>query len=284
MNKKYELIRPRTHEEWLDVRKQGIGSSEVATILGLNPFDTPYQLWLRKRGMIDPVQETFIMKAGHYLEPAVAQFFADETGAKIQKSSEGDFIVRDTEFSFMQVSPDRYFRLNGVKGICECKTTQLHIDEDDLPKHWYVQLQYQMGVNRITHGALAWLTQGREFGYGLIKADRDLFKFIKERVCEFWTKNIVEGIEPDIYSSEDISYKFKTSAGTDIMANEEMLENIVALRKAKERLKEAESDAKAIELLIKTKMGENERIVSGSGDILATWKNRKDGVRTFQLK
>ncbi len=31
--------------EWLEWRKNGIGSSDIATIMGANPYQTPYQLW-----------------------------------------------------------------------------------------------------------------------------------------------------------------------------------------------------------------------------------------------
>ena len=55
------IIRPKDREAWLQGRKQGIGSSEVGTILGLNPFETPYQLWRRKRGMDAPVEENEAM-------------------------------------------------------------------------------------------------------------------------------------------------------------------------------------------------------------------------------
>ena len=37
------IIRPKDRNEWLELRKAGIGSSEVATIVGLNPWETPYQ-------------------------------------------------------------------------------------------------------------------------------------------------------------------------------------------------------------------------------------------------
>lgn len=48
------VIRPKDRAEWLEYRKDGIGSSEVATILGLNPWETPYQLWRRKKGLDAP--------------------------------------------------------------------------------------------------------------------------------------------------------------------------------------------------------------------------------------
>ena len=46
------VIRPATHEEWLDERKKGIGSSEAGTVMGVNHFDTPYKLWRRKTGEV----------------------------------------------------------------------------------------------------------------------------------------------------------------------------------------------------------------------------------------
>ena len=146
------IIRPADRNEWLQHREQGIGSSEVATILGLNPWETPYQLWRRKKGLDKGKSETFAMKAGHYLEDAVSMFWHDETGRDIIKRSAGDWLMVNTEKPFMRVSPDRTYWLSGMphnnanKGILECKTTQMRIDPDDLPKHWFCQVQYQLGV------------------------------------------------------------------------------------------------------------------------------------------
>ena len=72
-----QVIRYKNSQEWLSDRRNGIGASEVGTILGLNPFETPYQLWRRKKGLDAPKQENFAMKAGHYLEDAVSLFYRD---------------------------------------------------------------------------------------------------------------------------------------------------------------------------------------------------------------
>ena len=37
-------------EAWLDVRKGGIGSSDAAAAVGLNPYKSPLELWLEKTG------------------------------------------------------------------------------------------------------------------------------------------------------------------------------------------------------------------------------------------
>lgn len=105
----YTIIRPKDRQEWLRHRESGIGSSEVGTILGLNPFETPYQLWRRKKGLDAPKQENFAMKAGHYLEDAVSLFYRDETGKEIIKASSGDWLIVNNEKNYLRVSPDRTY-------------------------------------------------------------------------------------------------------------------------------------------------------------------------------
>ena len=56
------VLRPKTRDEWMKLRESGIGSSEVGTILGLNPYETPYQLWRRKVGIDPPKEQNFAMK------------------------------------------------------------------------------------------------------------------------------------------------------------------------------------------------------------------------------
>ena len=56
-----QVIRPKDSTERLKYRESGIGSSEVATIVGLNPWETPYQLWRRKKGLDPAKQENFAM-------------------------------------------------------------------------------------------------------------------------------------------------------------------------------------------------------------------------------
>lgn len=37
------------HAKWLETRNAGIGGSDASVIMGLNPYKSPYQLWLEKR-------------------------------------------------------------------------------------------------------------------------------------------------------------------------------------------------------------------------------------------
>lgn len=279
-----QIIRPTNREEWLDVRKSGIGSSEVATIVGLNPFETPYQLWRRKRGLDAPQEENFAMKAGHYLEDAVAQFWHDETGRDIIKRSAIDWIIRSKEKPFMQVSPDRTYWLDGKhsndnKGILECKTTQLPVDGDDLPKHWFCQVQYQLGVAEITQGSIAWLTQGREFGYRDIAFVPDFYGWLAEEAEKFYRDNIIGGAEPAAVRVRDILLKYNRHAdGKIIEVGQDIFDAYSELKGLKKELAALDERKEALEEQIKMAFGDAEAISYG-GDTIATWKAPKPSMK-----
>lgn len=283
------IIRPKDRAEWLEHRKHGIGSSEVATILGLNPWETPYQLWRRKKGLDAPKDETFAMKAGHYLEDAVSQFWADATGREVIKSSAGDWLIVNSERDFLRASPDRTYWIPGLpksnenKGVLECKTTQMSIDADDLPKHWFCQVQYQLGVSELTQGSLAWLCSGREFGYKDIAFVEDFYGWMTEEIERFWVDNILGGIEPAATSVVDVVTKYaRHTEGKIIEVSDELLTVYTRLKEVRAEIAKAEKEKEELEAKIKIGFGDAEAI-SYNGQTLATWKASKESAKFDSL-
>lgn len=269
----------KDRKEWLGARTQGIGASEAATVVGLNPYETPYQLWRRKMGLDAPKDETFAMKFGHYAEDAVARFFSDEAGVKVIDSSAPDFMFIDKSKPFLRVSPDRLYWLPDMpknddnKGILECKTTQKQIDADDLPKTWFCQLQMNLGVANYTKGALAWLSQGREFDYVNVDFNADFYGWLSGEIEKFWVDNIQGKKEPDIVSVDDVLKKFaRPNDGKTVEASEEVWAHVLKLREARKALAELEEQAKISEDAIKMFLSDADTLTR-AGEPLVTWRS-----------
>ena len=49
-------ISTATREEWKALRKNYIGGSDAASVVGLNPFSSPYALWAEKTGKTPPFE------------------------------------------------------------------------------------------------------------------------------------------------------------------------------------------------------------------------------------
>lgn len=281
------IYKPKSREAWLELRKGGIGSSEVGTILGLNKWQTPYQLWRIKRGLDPAPQENFAMRAGHYLEDAVSLFYRDATGKEIIKASAGDWLIVNNERPYLRVSPDRTYWIPGLpktarnKGIVECKTTQMDVDGDSLPQHWFCQLQYQLGVAELEQGAIAWLTAGREFGYRDLSFDKEFYEWMIEEVTRFWMDNIVGGAEPIAINVEDVLLKSPRHVDDKtITADDAMLADCAELKEIREVLATLDMRKKEIEASIKMAMGDAEAVVMpGVDKPLCTWRAGKDRVK-----
>lgn len=284
-----KVVKYKNREEWLAGRGKGIGASEAGTVLGLNPFCTPYQLWRYKKGIDPPQEENFAMKAGHYLEDAVSMFFRDESGAHIIKASTEDFTIYDSERPWLRVSPDRTFwrpwakHNEAEKSILECKTTQLTIDPDNLPKHWFCQIQMNMGVAEYRDGALAWLTMGRDFGYRDIEFDKEFYDWMTDQITEYWQRYIVGDEEPAPYTAEDIMIKYpRHKEGKTVKADTDIMEQLERLKILKSEIKPKETEVKEIEGNLKMFFGDAETIVDDMGNTLATWKAPKPSMKFDQ--
>ena len=284
----YRVIRPATHEEWLDERKKGIGSSEAGTIMGVNHFDTPYQLWRRKTGVDGPIPSSEAMELGHHMEPAVVTMFAARTGAQVRKDSEGDWIAVDTVKDYLRVSPDRHFYEAGAKHtkrnlrILECKTTSVSEDPDDFPVYWYCQLQYQMGVMGVKKGAGAWISSypRLNFGYKEFDFNPEFFKALVEQLEIFWLINIQGGIAPDDINSEDALVRNPTAKdGVTVQADAQIISTYNALKQINSEIKALEKTQSSLEDDIKIAMGEADTLVSPTGDVMALWKNTKPTMK-----
>lgn len=60
--------------EWL----RFITASKVAAIVGTSPYESRFSLWHRMAGNLPPQAQTDDMTRGHYLEPAIRQWFTDQ--------------------------------------------------------------------------------------------------------------------------------------------------------------------------------------------------------------
>ena len=76
----------KDHAKWLELRNSGIGGSDAATVLGLNKWKSPFQLWLEKTGQTEPddLSQNEYVYWGTVLEQVVADRFCELTGKKVR--------------------------------------------------------------------------------------------------------------------------------------------------------------------------------------------------------
>jgi len=78
-----------TRDQWLSLRKIGIGGSDAGAILGVNKWKTPFQVYMDKVEQLDEDDSTISEAAywGNELEDLVAKEFEKRTGKKVNLDS-----------------------------------------------------------------------------------------------------------------------------------------------------------------------------------------------------
>ena len=271
---KPRIIKPKNHEEWLKAREGGIGASEVAAIVGLSPWETPFSLWLKKTHQVPPTEENEAMRRGHYLEDAVVQWWMHETGEQVIKASAADIIYVHPEYDYMRVTPDRIVK--GRKKLLEVKSTAIQMGET-IPDHYLAQVMYQMYVTGIHDAELIYIQGGLTFGRFVVEYDKEFAEFLASKVTEFWTENVIGGKEPEAINVADLAVKVpKSTPDKSIEADTTALDQINVLRE-----KKAMYDALGIEIAdiqdsLKMYMSDSEALLDTDGTVLLTWKSGKD--------
>ena len=187
---------------WLAYRQQGIGSSDAAAVCGLDPYRSPYEVFLEKRGEAPPKPETRAMWLGKQLEPIVANLFTQETGWPVRRRQA---ILQHRKLPWMLCNLDRRTRDDTGRWVpLELKTTAQWHEADwpagDCPDAYRVQVAHQLAVDGADHGYLAVLIGGREFRWLRIDRDPELEASLIALESEFWA-HVERGEPPPLSGS-----------------------------------------------------------------------------------
>lgn len=137
-------------DAWLAVRKQGLGSSEIATVMGLNPYKTTHELWLEKTGQVEPpdLSNNYAIKRGQALEPLARNLFNETHKKNFQPVT---FTHREN--AFMKASADGYdFDTNELIEI-KCLGDKNHrkvVIENQVIDYYKPQLQWMLMLSEAT--------------------------------------------------------------------------------------------------------------------------------------
>ena len=262
-----------THEEWLEVRRKGIGGSDIAAILGFNNYKSPLAIYLDKTDQkIPEEQENVAAEVGLELEPYLSKKFikwmATNEGIDIELFEMPEVLQHD-EIDYFLVNLDRWF-VHPQRGNCvvELKTTTEFKRDlwvgDEVPDEYYCQVQWQLMITGFKCGYLVVLIGNRIVDVKLIQRNEAFIGSLKLKGKSFW-ENFVEkeippapiGVESDdaalksLYPVEDpgtfLEFKDK---------DEEMIISIMAdIDTYSEQNRTAEKEIKRLKQIVKWKMG-----------------------------
>lgn len=275
-----------SREQWLDVRRRGIGSSDAAAAVGLHPFRSPLELWMEKTGrgdalpQVDPDAEG-PMYWGQLLEPIVAAHYTKRTGNRVRRINA---VLQHPSESWMLANLDREVIGAADVSLLECKCAGLagaRLWKDGVPEYVQLQVMHQLAVTGKQAADVAVLIGGQELQVHRIERDEQLIERLIELERQFW-RYVETDQEPpaDGSCSADLALRclYPTDSGTtlDLTEDTEMSSTFSDLAAVRQQLaKYAEQEA-TLKQRIQQRMGDASRAIFDGGEV--SWKRSKDGI------
>lgn len=277
-----------SRDSWLAVRKGGIGSSDAAAAVGLNPYQSQLELWMIKTGRdvnlpnIDPQDETSPMYWGSLLEPIVAAHYTKHTGNRVRRIN-AVLQHPDPDRAWMLANLDYTIVNGGDAQILECKTAGefgAKLWKDGVPEYVVLQVQHQLAVTNKIAADVCVLVCGQEIRIHRIERDDALINRLIELERKFWT--YVETDTPPPADGSDSAalalqclYPYDKGQSIDFVHDRDMssaFSDLIAVRAEIETREKLESELKQ---RIQQRMGDASRATFETGSV--SWKRSKDG-------
>ena len=264
-------------EEWLKLRREGIGGSDALAVLGLDPWKTRMEVYLDKTGDDRAEREqTDAMAWGNHVEGAIADWFTAKTGIKARRCG----LMQHEDRPWQRVSVDR---LTADGGILEIKNTNYHRRgewEDDegeiVADGAEAQGQHALAVTGYRHVWFAAQVGGQPPVIRRIERDETFIADLTAAEEEFW--QLVEARTPPALegrASADLIARLYPEA--DDGATAELSAADVALLREYRKELASEGAAKGrkdeIKALITAAMG-GAAVATHEGQVVARWANR----------
>ena len=309
--------RKMSQEDWQAYRmkQKGIGGSEAATILNIQPSyaKPPFILWLEKTGQkdVEPIDNEYI-KWGNIMEPVIRKQFSLESGLKVFQNN---FVLQHDEYDFMianldgeVLDPNREGR-----GVLEIKTTsewnKKEWDGDHVPNHYNIQVQHYMAVTGYKWAIIVVLIGGNKLRHWYIERDDEIIEFLIQKEKEFMDM-VESGTPPQIGGSQAeslyINSNWAEALDDEISVPQAIEDMALEYQEIERQKKELDKRAKEIKnqiLLeakdIKTLKGRQVKIIMPTvrkllldskrlgeemPEIIAQYKTKESVYRDFKIK
>ncbi|MFF4701271.1 YqaJ viral recombinase family nuclease [Streptomyces chattanoogensis] len=269
-------------EQWLDVRRMGIGGSDVPAVLGMDRYRGPLEVYLDKAGELpnlprDPELDEAAFW-GNVLEPVVADTFAQHTGLRV---TDGPGTLAHVDRPWMLANLDRVVIEAGERApssLLEIKTRsafQLDDWREGVPDGPALQVHWYLAVTGYSHAHVAALLGGNRLMVHRVERDEQLVEHLVDLVGEFW-QHVEDRTPPAVDGSaataELLAHLYEVEPDAVALADPaEVLPLLDQLAELKLREQQLADERRAIENQLKAIAGTAE-IVRCRDEVAFTWK------------
>jgi len=238
--------------EWHEARADGIGGSEIGTLLGLNPWDSAYSLWAKRSDLI-PTEEITSMaaKIGTKLETPILELFA-EAHPELDVYTTGTY--QHPLIPYLHANPDAlaYDKARDKWIIIEVKTSRNYWYE--VPPAYIAQVQHYMDVMSLDESIIVALV-GMDYQEHSVPRDDFEIESARTQAGIFWNC-LQNGTQPR-WDGSEATYEAVRKEHPDIIDEEVEVDGAHNLLLAQAKFEEAQAEFLTAKAAVLKAMGKS---------------------------
>jgi predicted phage-related endonuclease len=268
--------------DWLEWRRQGLGSSDAPMACGLSTYGGPLTLWATKKGLRPETEQTAEQEFGHRWEAVAGPWTAEREGVHLLGEQTWchhpvDAWKRATVDAFYAETPDA--SMDEIAGIVEHKS-YCPVADGEIRPDVLVQVLWQLHVTGLPEAIVTGLV-GKHFITRRVRAKDypEDMAWVVETCEAFWRDHVLVDVEPTA-TAADLEYLglvVPEVPGVAVELSTEVADTLATYRALKAQAKAIDTQIKTARALIEQALG-TAAIGTVAGQIACTWKGgtRKD--------
>lgn len=268
-----------SHEDWLKLRKKGIGGSDASAVCGLNPWRSPIDVYMDKTKEKIEEKDSEAMRVGRDLEEYVADRFCEATGKKVRRLNA---VLQHDEHDWMIGDIDRV--IVGEDALLECKTANAYMAEKwadgAIPEQYEIQCHHYMAVTGKKKVYIACLIMGIDFVWRVVERDEEVIQNLISIEKDFWENNVLAKRMPPPDGSEaagDAIREIYAASRPQVLELSNLAGKMTRYNEIVELQGMLDVEKEMIKQEIQLHMGEADTALVGNRKV--TWKSQKGKTR-----
>ncbi len=266
-------------------RLEGIGGSEVGSVLGVNKFCSNVELYKMKIGELENKDAGDAAELGHILEPWILDKYEQKEGVKLKRP--GDIVYRHKDYPWLFAHVDGLV-IGEKKGV-DAKSTGLmnfqaakgfgKAGTDEVPQSIICQCVLYMAIFEYDQWDVAALIAGGGVRFYQVKRDLELEKIVIGKLKKFWFENVKKRIPPEPKTIEEVDILYTSGNLDPIESTPDIYSKYTERFKVKKKLCKAQKELDAIDFELKSFIGDHAELTNFNDDVLISWYKDQDSEK-----
>jgi putative phage-type endonuclease len=273
------------------VRQHFLGSSDIAGVLGISPWNTPVTVWQKKTSTFEPRDESApkkkLFNRGKIWESVVSEMLVAELESQGHKVTVLNANKRyiDPTMQFCAAEIDFEIKLDDIEDVVN---VELKTVSPFAAHHWGESMSDEVPLWYAAQGMFGLMVTGRKccvlaplFGADEVKVypiirDEETIAGMRHQADIFWNQFVIPKLQPDPKTLDDVDRLFKKDSETILTAEPWMVDKLMRYKACSAELDARGAELALLQYEIKREMKEASILrLPGQDKNAVTWKTQK---------